>query len=145
MSIENTKIYPINTGWVILDHAVYLFFKGKPGVDVDIPNICYYVDTGEHKIMIDTGLPGQERASQYHHDCNKRGCPEAPDALRALGVDPDEIDICIFTHLHWDHCANMKAFRNARATLTKVTTQYPGTEAARLAGERITRMDVERR
>jgi len=29
MSIENTKIYPINTGWVVLDHAVYLFFKGK--------------------------------------------------------------------------------------------------------------------
>jgi tol-pal system protein YbgF len=39
----------------------------------------------------------------------------------------------------------LNAFRNARATLSKVTTQYPGTEAARLANERITRMDVERR
>jgi tol-pal system protein YbgF len=39
----------------------------------------------------------------------------------------------------------LKAFRNARATLTKVTTQYPGTEAARLAAERIARMDVEGR
>ena len=124
MSIENTKIYPINTGWVVLDHAVYLFFKGKPGVNVDIPNTCYYVDTGEHKIMVDTGLPGQEHSSKYHHDCDKRGCLEAPDALRAMGVDPDEIDICIFTHLHWDHCSNMKAFRNARYICSEDELQW---------------------
>jgi len=39
----------------------------------------------------------------------------------------------------------LKAFRNARATLDKVVTGYPGTEAARLAAERLTRMDVEKR
>jgi len=39
----------------------------------------------------------------------------------------------------------LKAFRNARATLEKVTTGYPGTEAARLAAERLARMDVEKR
>ena len=38
-----------------------------------------------------------------------------------------------------------KAFRYARATLEKVVTGYPGTEAARLAAERLTRMDVEKR
>lgn len=39
----------------------------------------------------------------------------------------------------------LKAFRNARATLEKVTAGYPGTEAARLAAERLARMDVEKR
>jgi tol-pal system protein YbgF len=39
----------------------------------------------------------------------------------------------------------LKAFKNARATLQKVTTAYPGTEAARLAAERLARMDVEKR
>ena len=39
----------------------------------------------------------------------------------------------------------LKAFRNARATLEKVKATYPGTEAARLAAERLTRMDVEKR
>jgi len=39
----------------------------------------------------------------------------------------------------------LKAFRNARATLEKVVSGYPGTEAARLATERLTRMDVEKR
>jgi glyoxylase-like metal-dependent hydrolase (beta-lactamase superfamily II) len=31
-----------------------------------------------------------------------------------LGVDPDEIDAIVFTHLHWDHVQNMKEFKNAR-------------------------------
>ena len=39
----------------------------------------------------------------------------------------------------------LKAFRNARATLEKVVDGYPGTEAARLAAERLARMDVEKR
>jgi N-acyl homoserine lactone hydrolase len=124
MSVEKTKIYPINTGWVILDHAVYLFNKGTPGKNVDIPNICFYVDTGEHKLMIDTGLPDAERATKYHHDCTKRGCPDSPDALKSMGVDPDEIDICIFTHLHWDHCHNMKKYRKARYIVSQTEIQW---------------------
>ena len=40
----------------------------------------------------------------------------------------------------------LKAFRRTRrATLGKVVSGYPGTEAARLATERLTRMDVEKR
>ena len=39
----------------------------------------------------------------------------------------------------------LKAFRNARATLEAVVKGYPGTEAARLAAERLARMDVEKR
>jgi tol-pal system protein YbgF len=39
----------------------------------------------------------------------------------------------------------LKAFKNARATLEKVVAGYPGTDAARLAAERLARMDVEKR
>lgn len=39
----------------------------------------------------------------------------------------------------------LKAFRNARETLERVRTGYPGSEAARLAEQRLTKMDVEGR
>jgi tol-pal system protein YbgF len=39
----------------------------------------------------------------------------------------------------------LKAFRNARTTLNKVSSGYPGTEAGRLADERLAKMDVEGR
>jgi len=118
MSIEKTRIYPINTGWLEADHGTYMFFKGEAGKKVQIPVACFYVDTGEHKIMVDTGLPDAERSTKYHHNCDKKDCLDSPDALREMGVDPDDIDICLFTHLHWDHAHNMKAFKNARYICT---------------------------
>ena len=39
----------------------------------------------------------------------------------------------------------LKAFRNARTTLERVVSTYPGTESARLAEQRLTKLDVEGR
>jgi N-acyl homoserine lactone hydrolase len=118
MSVEKTRIYPINTGWLEADLGTYIFWKGKAGEKVWNPTLCFYVDTGEHKIMVDTGLSDEARATKYHHKCQKRGCVESPEALRRLGVDPSEIDIVLFTHLHWDHVQCMKEFKNARYICT---------------------------
>lgn len=60
------------------------------------------------------------------------GFPEsrkAPDALLKVGYSQYEL----------------KAFRNARATLEKVIATHPGTDAARLAEQRLTKMDSEGR
>jgi TolA-binding protein len=54
---------------------------------------------------------------------------KAPDALLKVGFCQYEL----------------KAFRNARSTLQKVAASYPGTEVARLAEERLAKMDVEGR
>jgi len=63
--------------------------------------------------LIDTGLPDQERASRYHHNCGKRGCPQVHEHLgRKLGLHPDRIDANILTHPHWDHVQNMKKFKD---------------------------------
>ena len=114
MGIAETKIYPINTGWLEADLGTYIFWKGPAGKKYWNPVYCHYVDTGEHKILIDTGLCDAERATQYHHKCDKRGCLEVHDHLeQKLGVHPDEIDAIVFTHLHWDHVQNMKKFKNA--------------------------------
>lgn len=113
--MNNTKIYPINTGWLHGDLGTYIFWKGPAGKKKWQPVYCHYVDTGTHKILIDTGLPDQERASQYHHNCDKRGCLQVHEHLQQkLGIHPDEIDAIVFTHLHWDHVQNMKEFKNAR-------------------------------
>ena len=115
MTKNDTKIYPINTGWLHGDLGTYIFWKGPAGKKKWQPVYCHFVDTGRHKILIDTGLPDQERASKYHHNCDKRGCLQVHEHLeQKLGVHPDEIDAIVFTHLHWDHVQNMKEFKNAR-------------------------------
>lgn len=124
MSQEKVRIFPINTGWSMSDLGTYMFVKGEGGKKIEIPVLCFYVDTGEHKIMVDTGLPDAERSTKYHHDTVKKDCLDSPDVLRQLGVNPDDIDICVFTHLHWDHTHNMKKFRNARYICSATEIQW---------------------
>jgi glyoxylase-like metal-dependent hydrolase (beta-lactamase superfamily II) len=124
MSREQTRIVPINTGWIEGDLGTYLFWKGEAGKKIWMPVICFYIDTGEHKIMVDTGMSTAERASEFHHKAEQRDGKDAPDALKAMGVDPDEIDIVIMTHLHWDHCQNIKKFRNARLICSAAEIQW---------------------
>lgn len=46
------------------------------------------------------------------------------DALRALGVDPDEVTDVIITHLHYDHVGNFALFPKARFHLQDTEMAY---------------------
>jgi len=82
MGVAETKIYPINTGWLEADLGTYIFWKGPAGKKYWNPVYCHYVDTGDQKILIDTGLPDEARATKWHHKCEKRGCLQVhPPAL----------------------------------------------------------------
>lgn len=70
-----------------------------------------YVDTGEHKVLIDTGA-GVELGE---------GLAQLPDHLRTLGVEPEEIDTVIITHAHLDHIGGIV---NADGNLTFANAQY---------------------
>jgi glyoxylase-like metal-dependent hydrolase (beta-lactamase superfamily II) len=59
------------------------------------------VRTGEHTVLIETGIGPKldERMRRiYPHT------PRLMDDLAAAGVAPDDIDIVINSHLHFDHC-----------------------------------------
>ena len=56
-----------------------------------------------------------ERADKYHHHGSYQ--PEGmaiADQLAKIGYKPEDIDIVVFTHLHWDHCFYMDKFTNAK-------------------------------
>jgi len=58
---------------------------------------------GDSHILVDTG-PAGRRSLLYK-------------ALQSRDLSPDDIDIVILTHMHWDHCQNTDLFRNARILL----------------------------
>jgi tol-pal system protein YbgF len=72
----------------------------------------------------DSALKAFQAVGQQFPDSRK-----APDALLKVGYCQYEL----------------KAFKNARGTLNKVVADYPGTDAARLAEQRLTNMDVDGR
>ena len=65
---------------------------------------------GSHNILIDTG-PSSRRAFLYR-------------ALQARDLSPEDIDIIILTHMHWDHCQNTDLFPNARVVVNPTEIDY---------------------
>lgn len=125
MGASEVRIYPINTGWLEADLGTYVFWKGPAGKKIWNPVYCFLVDTGDYKVLVDTGLCEEERATKFHHKCEKRGCLEVHHHLkRELGIQPSEIDIVLFTHLHWDHVQNMKEFPNARFICPEIEIKW---------------------
>ena len=93
---------------------------------------CLFLDTGKQKILIETGMG--EKWSQ--HEIEMYGIHrERPfaDSLRAIaGCKPEDIDIVINTHLHFDHAGgNTVGARAARepdvetGEPTAVRPQFP--------------------
>lgn len=113
-------IYPLRVGTVLRKKD-----KTPGSTDntlLEEPVIAYYLEGPEHKIMVDTGgaMPDGVRWMPYWR---REG--ETPfEALRSIGVSPEDIDIVINTHLHWDHAGNNHLFKNAKFFVQRREHEY---------------------
>jgi glyoxylase-like metal-dependent hydrolase (beta-lactamase superfamily II) len=71
---------------------------------------CLFVDTGSEKILIETGMG--EKWSAKHESIYgiERERPFAESLREIAGCSPDEIDIVVNTHLHFDHAGGNTVF-----------------------------------
>ncbi|HWZ51914.1 MAG TPA: MBL fold metallo-hydrolase [Granulicella sp.] len=59
------------------------------------------VRTGRHTVVIETGIGNKQSPRMREIQQNQE---LLPSSLAAAGIRPEEIDIVINTHLHFDHC-----------------------------------------
>ncbi len=119
------QIYPLHTGIIRLDQGVYCTMGRGVGQKVDTPSTAWYVTDGREKILVDTGMCDTARANKWHHEGGQPAGHRIDEQLRSrVGVSSDEIQVVFFTHLHWDHCSNMKLFRNARYYVQKRELEF---------------------
>jgi glyoxylase-like metal-dependent hydrolase (beta-lactamase superfamily II) len=59
------------------------------------------VRTGQHTVLIETGIGNKQSAKMKEILLNQELLPQS---LAAAGFRPDEVDIVINSHLHFDHC-----------------------------------------
>ena len=109
------KIYTVFLGDVITDKGDSL--RGTPhGVPLKTVYSCFALrDENGKAMLVDSGLPSQEDIVKNHKPY--RRMPGAPDFVTALantGVDPDEIETVVLTHLHYDHSCNLKNKKNLK-------------------------------
>lgn len=86
------------------------------------PLTSYYLEGCGHKIIVDTGgpLPDGIKWQPY----SRSESENLDRALLDLGVSPEDIDIVILTHLHWDHASNNQLFPKARFIAQKKEYDY---------------------
>lgn len=119
--MNHLTIRPLNTGFVTMipkqylyHHSVAGFYPEASDVEEEYPVFTYLVEGGDKLLLVDTGMADTERAGKYHHHGSRQ--PEGMSIMEQLGkagYRPEDIDIVVFTHLHWDHCFYMERFTNA--------------------------------
>jgi 4-pyridoxolactonase len=109
-----TKVYLLDGGQFQQDQSIVTFAIGA-GQKVWSQVYSAYVDHPEAKIIIETGMDPGLWSPTLKQILVPNQSPEQrlDNALKKLGVKPEEIDIVINTHLHADHCSFNRLFRNA--------------------------------
>ncbi len=115
-------IRPINTGFVttipkqyIYHHTTVAHIDNISDDRIEMPCFTFLIEGGEKLVLVDTGMAWSERATKYHHPGSFQ--PEGMsiiDQLDKIGYKPEDIDIIVFTHMHWDHIYYMEKFTNAK-------------------------------
>jgi glyoxylase-like metal-dependent hydrolase (beta-lactamase superfamily II) len=94
---------------------VFLHFEqyGEPDSEVRMDYFVWVVRNAASTILIDCGFNEGSGA--------RRGrtmlCPP-PMALQRIGIAPDDVDLLVATHGHYDHIGNLDAFRSAKVIMS---------------------------
>jgi len=121
LNMPNLKIRPINTGYVttipkeyLYHHSVTKYLPHIPDHRIEMPVFTFLIEDGEKLLLVDTGMSWSERANDYHHPGSRQPQGMAiHEQLAKIGYKPQDIDIVVFTHMHWDHIFYMDKFTNA--------------------------------
>lgn len=72
------------------------------------------IKTGDENILVDTGIGELPEAHRKFHSVHRKSDEGLKTQLKRCGLTPENIDIVVNTHLHFDHCGNNKLFPNAK-------------------------------
>lgn len=115
-------IHPLVIGANETDQGIMTYLRGY-GKRIWIPIYSFYLEGGDEKILVDTGLEEfivpEQVGREYGLDIL-----EFEDALATVGLQPEDIDCIIHTHLHNDHCENDCKCRNARIVVQKQEYEF---------------------
>jgi glyoxylase-like metal-dependent hydrolase (beta-lactamase superfamily II) len=84
------------------------------------PIHAWLVTDGHTRILVDVGQPDAEVTKRRLGVEARGGGPEAlTNTLAEHGIRPEQIDIIIVTHLHFDHAWNLDLFPRARVIVQR--------------------------
>ena len=115
-------IHPLVVGINETDQGIMTYQQGY-GKRIYLPIYAFYLEGGGHKILVDTGMEEFMVPAGAEEETGLK-IMEFEDALAAMNLKPDDIDIVIQTHLHNDHCENTYKCTNAKVYVQKAELDF---------------------
>ncbi len=84
---------------------------------------CLLIKTNEKCVLVDTGI-GDKFDSKLEEIYRMERVQDLFSSLAHLGMKPDDIDVVINTHLHFDHCGGNTIEKNVKYVPTFPNAEY---------------------
>jgi len=117
-------IKPVCLGVLTNQDMASLLFQRGYGEKADFPCIIFAIQIGSKTMIVDTGPCDPARAAKYHTTLFQDQSMEPVTALKNAGIDPADVELVVFSHLHWDHVGNNGIFKNANFLVQRTEIQY---------------------
>ena len=110
--MSSLKIRPLHVGTITRQKLVFYHLL-EPGQLTEVPLISWYIEGSDKKILVDTGGGDPSKADPKWLPYWREEGQSMENALKKIGLECEDIDIVVVTHLHWDHCVGNDLFPNA--------------------------------
>lgn len=97
-------------------------FRSSIRYSIPHANTVFLIQGSERRILVDSGVTVAD--FERHGSFGNRHIQTLPEGLARLGLKPEDIDLVIQTHLHFDHRSYAPIFRNARFLVQKAEIGY---------------------
>ncbi|MGA2719193.1 MAG: MBL fold metallo-hydrolase [Candidatus Acidiferrales bacterium] len=132
MKLGDLEFHILSDGHVLLDGGAMFGVIPKPMWEKKMPADarnritlsmnCLLISASGKRILVETGA-GNKLNTKLRDIYGLDG-PRLVDRLRDYGLKPEDIDIVIDTHLHFDHCGGNTRIENGKAIPAFPNAQY---------------------
>jgi glyoxylase-like metal-dependent hydrolase (beta-lactamase superfamily II) len=114
--MKTYQIFPITTGSMETENKLEATY------------LCYLIKGDDKVILVDNGQSSNALSTINHKTFKILNNIDSEtllmEGLRRCGVEPDDIELLVNTHLHWDHCYNNILFPKARIYVQKSEVRF---------------------
>jgi len=116
----NYTVHPIAVCQGPRDGSLFTY-RANFGVTINKACYAWFITGSSQKILVDTGTTA---AMFRERGANEQDLISMRDGLAKFGVAPEEIDLVILTHLHFDHIELAHIYKKAKFIVQKKELDY---------------------
>lgn len=119
------QIVPLPLCYYQAEKGLMTYLSGY-GQSIVRPFVVWYIRGASQNILVDTGIEAQDYLA-FHpsfRDAQVTRVQSFDQALASVGITPAQVEVVVQTHLHFDHCHNLRRCPQARVLVQKAEYDF---------------------